>query len=170
MRKTLMAMIAAAAVLVIGGSLGAIAQTGEATMEDDSTQKVEMFRPLRGHLLDGVLDEMVADGVIDSAQATAITEWLEERRSQLMEQRAEWRAAHEAAWADDVLTREEAADLPSADRLLAEDGPFSEAWEDGQLTRDEVAAVRSELGPRRGFGHRGPGPGLGDGEGEFGNS
>ena len=156
MRKTLIAMIAAAAVLVIGGSLGAVAQTGDATVEDDSIQE-QTFGPLRGLLLDGVLDEMVADGVIDSEQATAITEWLQERRSERIEQRTERRAAHDAAWADGVLTLDEAAELPSADRLLAEDGPFAEAWEDGQLTRDEVDAVRSELGDGRGFGHRGRG-------------
>ena len=168
MRKTLTAMIAAAAVLVIGGSLGAMAQTGDAPVEADPTPAEQTFRPLGG-LLAGALDEMVADGVIDSEQAKAITEWLQERRSERMELRTERRVAHDAAWADGVLTLDEAAELPSADRLLAEDGPFAEAWEDGQLTRDEVEVVRSQLGDGGGFGHRGRGMAFRAG-GAFGDS
>jgi hypothetical protein len=170
MRKTLMAMIAAAGVLVIGGSLGALAQTDDTSYGDDSTQAEEMLRPVRSHLLGGVLDEMVADGVIEAEQATAITEWLENRRSELQEQREARRSAHEAAWADGVLTSEEAANLPSADWLLSEDGPFAEAWDDGQLTRDEFESVRSELGDRRGFGPRGPGMGFRAGGGALANA
>lgn len=158
MRKTLMAMIAAIAVLVIGGSLGALAQTENTG--DDAAQTKELVRPVRGHLFEGALDEMVADGVIDADQAIAITAWLENRRSELEDEREERRAAHEAAWADDVLTAEEAANLPSADRLLSEDGPFADAWEDGQLTREEFEAAKAEFGGRRGLGHRGPGLGF----------
>ena len=155
MRKTLMAMIAAAAVLVIGGSLGAMAQTEDSG--DDTAPAEELVRPFRGPLFEAILDEMVADGVIEAEQVPAITDWLENRRSEMDQRRAEMRAAHEAAWSDDVLTAEEAANLPSAERLLSEDGPFADAWEDGELTREEFDAVKAELGGRRGFGHRGPG-------------
>ena len=160
MRKTFVAMIAAAAVLIIGGSLGALAQAEDTTPEGDTTQSEERLRPLIGHRLSRVLDEMVADGVIDAEQAAAITDWLENRRAEWESERDERRAAHEAAWADGVLTAEEAAGLPSADWLLAEDGPFGEAWEDGQLTREEAETVRAEVGERRGHGHRGPGMAL----------
>lgn len=163
MRKTLMAMIAAAAVLVIGGSLGAMAQMEDTG--DDTAQAEEMIRPYRGLLFEGVLDEMVADGVIEAEQVPAITDWLENRRSEREQRREDMRAAHDAAWADDVLTAEEAASLPSAERLLSEDGPFAEAWEDGQLTREKFDAVKSEFGGRHGFGkNRGPGMAFRGGE------
>jgi hypothetical protein len=152
MRKTIMAMTAAAALLVIGGALGAVAQTDDATNED-STAGEATDRPFRGHLVENLLDEMVADGVIDSDQATAIESWLETRRGELRAQREEMRATHEAAWEDGILTTDEAATLPFGDRLLAEDSPFADAWADGQLTQDEFDAVKAEIGPRR--HHRG---------------
>jgi len=161
MRKTIMAMLAAAAVLVIGGAIGAAAQTDDEPVSDTTVTETES-RHVRGQLLEGVLDEMVADGVITDDQAIEIAEWLENKRTELAAQREEMRAALEAAWADDVLTTDEVADLPFADRLTAEDGPFAEAWEDGQLTREEFDAIKAEIG-RRGFGHdrRGPfGAGL----------
>jgi hypothetical protein len=151
MRKTIMAMLAAAAVLVIGGAIGAAAQTGDEP-EGDTTVTETDIRPVRGHLLEGVLDEMVADGVITDDQAAEIADWLENKRTELAAQRDELRAAFEAAWADDVLTADEVAEFPFADRLTAEDGPFAEAWADGQLTRDEFDAVKAELGGRH-FGH-----------------
>lgn len=155
MRKTIMAVLAAAAVLVIGGAIGAIAQEDGTTTDD--TAVVEAAGPHRGGhhgLGDGaLLDEMVADGVIDQSTADDISAWLGERRAEAEAAREEKRAAFEEAWADDVLTLEEAEALggPIAD---TEDGPLAEAWADGQLTRDEVEAARAEFGGRR--GHRGP--------------
>jgi hypothetical protein len=151
MRKTLIAMLAAAAVLVMGGALGATAQTGADASDENESAVIE--RPLRVPMLERVLDEMVEDGVIDADHATAIAEWLANRRAELHAARDEWRDAWTAAWEDGVLTADEAADLPFADRLLADDGPFAEAWEDGQLTREEFDSARPRLPARRGLGH-----------------
>ena len=155
MRKTIMAVVAAAAVLVVGGAIGAVAQEDDTTT-DDTAAEVEL-RPGHRHYhgFGGVLlDEMVADGVIDQSTADDITAWLEERRAEARAEREERRAAFEEAWADDVLTLDEAEALggPFAD---TEDGPLADAWADGQLTRDEVEEARAELGGRRGH-HRGP--------------
>lgn len=164
MRKTLTAMIAAAAVLIIGGALGAVAQTESETDTGDTTvAETEATRPVRGHLIENLLDEMVTDGVIDAIQADDIATWLEERRAELAAEREAKRAAFEAAWEDGVLTEDEVGDFPHADRLLAEDGPFAEAWADGELTREEFDAVRGGFpgrrGPHRGAGLSGFGPG-----------
>lgn len=145
MRKTIVAILAAAAVLVIGGAIGAVAQTDETTTTTDAVGHHRGFG--------GLLDEMVADGVITDEQSTAIAEWLEARRTEMQAAREEARAAWETAWEDDVLTRDEAQALPFADRILAEDGPFAEAWADDQLTRDEFEAVKAEFPGRRRFGH-----------------
>ena len=153
MRKTIMAVVAAAAVLVIGGAIGAVAQEDQTT---EDTTVVESVRPGRGHHrgLGGVLlDEMVTDGVIDQSTADDISAWLEVRHAEAQANREERREAFEEAWADDVLTLEEAEALGG--RIGdTDDGPLAEAWADGELTRDEVEVARAEFGGRR--GHRGP--------------
>ncbi|HSJ26584.1 MAG TPA: hypothetical protein VLB67_00120 [Acidimicrobiia bacterium] len=145
MRKTIVAMVAAIAVLVVGGGIGALAQAADGA--ESTTLPVE--RPVRGHLPGALLDEMVADGVITDEQASAIGEWLEARRAEMATRRAEHRTAWDEAWADGVLTGDEGARFPMLQRLMAD----SEAWSDGRLTQEEFEALRADFGPRQQHRH-----------------
>lgn len=143
MRKTIIAMLAAAAVLVAGGALSALAQTDDAT-------EAAADRPIAAHFGGELLDEMVEDGVITQDQADAIAEWLDARREERRAEREARRAALEEAWADGVLTEEEAAQFPFGERLLA----ATEAWADGQLTEEEFAELHADRPFHRGLRHR----------------
>lgn len=147
MRKTIVAMLAAAAVLVVGGALGAIAQTDEAETETTVTDVAPLGH--KGERLAELLDEMVADGVITSEQAESITEWLENKHAEIRAEREAMRALFEEAWSDGILTEEEAAQFPFSERLAA----IEELWADGQVTQEEWDAFRDEF-PRRGLRHR----------------
>lgn len=149
MRKTIIAMLAAAAVLVVGGAVGAIAQTDETTPEGDTAVIEAAPQGHRGERLSGLLDEMVEDGVITAEQAGSITEWLENKRTEVQAEREALRAAFDEAWSDGVLTEEEAAQFPFFERL----GAVEDLWADGQVTQEEWDAFRDEFG-RRGLRHR----------------
>lgn len=147
MRKTIVAMLAAAAVLVVGGALGAIAQTDEGETDTVTSEVAPLGH--KGERLAGLLDEMVSDGVITAEQAEAITEWLENKREEARAEREALREAFEAAWDDGVLTEDEAAQFPFFERLEAIEG----LWADGQVTQEEWDAFREEF-PRQGPRHR----------------
>lgn len=147
MRKTIVAMLAAAAVLVIGGALGAIAQTDEAETDTAVTDVAPFAHG--GERLTGLLDEMVTDGVITSEQAVSITEWLETKRAEMRAERETLREAFQQAWSDGVLTEDEAAQFPFSERL----GAIEELWADGQVTQEEWDAFHDDF-PRRGLRHR----------------
>lgn len=150
MRKTIVAMLAAAAVLVVGGALGAIAQTDEGEGETDTAITAAVAQlGHKGERLAGLLEEMVEDGVITSEQADSITEWLENKHAEVRAEREAMREAFEEAWSDGILTAEEAAQFPFGERLAAIDG----LWADGQVTQEEWDAFRAEF-PRRGVRHR----------------
>jgi hypothetical protein len=97
-------------------------------------------------LLGEVLDGLVSDGTIDQDQADAIVDAADAKATDLREERETQRELLEGFLDDDVITENEAAQLPDDHPLLSD--RFDEAWEDGELTRDEL----------RGFGHH---PGLG---------
>ena len=147
MRKSIAALTAGA--LIAGGAMVATAQTDGADTTEDATEQV---RPSRGAHLSEFFSEMVTEGVISQDQADQLTAELESRAAVRQAERAERRAAFEAAWEDDVLTVAELEEL-GADRILDEDGPFAEALADGEITRDEFDAVKAEIGPRGGRGH-----------------
>lgn len=147
MRKTIIAMLAAAAVLIVGGAVGAIAQTDEPETDTAVTEVAPLGH--KGERLAGLLDEMVEDGVITSEQAESITEWLENKRAEIRAEREALRDAFEEAWSDGVLTEEEAAQFPFSERLAA----IEELWSDGQVTQDEWDSFKDEF-PRRGPRHR----------------
>lgn len=147
MRKTIVAMLAAAAVLVVGGALGAIAQTDNTETDVAVTDVAPLGH--KGERLAGLLDEMVTDGVITSEQAESITDWLENKHAEIRAEREALREAFQAAWSDGILTEEEAAQFPFGERLAA----IEELWADGQVTQEEWDAFREDF-PRRGLRHR----------------
>lgn len=142
MRKTIVAMLAAAAVLVVGGAVGAIAQTDGTTPDTDTSVAAPLGH--QGERLTGLLDEMVQDGVITAEQAESITEWLENKRDEVQAEREAHREAFEEAWSDGILTAEEAAQFPFFERLEA----VEELWADGEVTQEEWDSFHGEFSPR----------------------
>jgi len=163
--KRIATFVLAGLLLVVGASV-ALAQTDDGdTTTDTSTEPEDDASPdrfgHRGEVLQSVLDDLVADGTLTQDQADAVIAALEEKRTEFQSLRDELRAGWDEAWADDVLTEDEVADLadglPFADRLTDPDGPLAEYWEDGQLTRDELAEAREAFGfGRGGRHHHGP--------------
>lgn len=145
----------AALLLIGGGSLVAVAQTGQAT--DTNT-----IGPVDGRVLDGpvsqVLDDLVSQGVITADQSRAITDALEAKRDELAaEFRRRWQDWKQQGSQirgfldDDVITSDELSQLPEDSPLRDPDGPLADALEDGQITRQELRDARISLkGFRRG--------------------
>lgn len=154
----------------LGASIGAASSPAPSDGSEEEPVEREGFGLLRGGepLLDEVLDELVASGVITQEQSDAITQALTDKAEQ---RRAEFEAERERLeqmWTqirgfleDDVITSEEIAQLP-------DDNPFSNVRDilaDGQITRDELESVAPFAGvivdgPRH-FGPGGPRHGHG---------
>ncbi len=125
-------------------------------------------RPERGFLLDDVLGDLVADGVITQEQAdeiaAAMTARMEELRSELQERRGEFGflGRHGLDFHgrfgdfldDGVLDADELAQLPENHPLNDPEGPAAPYLEDGQLTQDELDELKAEIFPQ-GRGPRG---------------
>ena len=153
MRKRIVTL-GAAALLVVGASLVATAQTDEST--DDDSAGVGPHR-----IVESVLDELVGDDVITEDQSQAISEalvdkWEEvkaERKELFEDRRAEMETVR-GFLEDDVISADELAQLPEDSILRDVDGPFAEALEDGEITRDELENAGAFLrGFRRGHRH-----------------
>lgn len=129
--------------VVLGGGAVAYAQDD---VESPQGAGVEWLRQLGGDILQGVLDDLVADGVITADQAEAIVAALEAKRDELREGVELFRSF----WEDGVLTSEEIAQLPTPNPFTDPQGELAEALEDGELTRAELEAIRGARGQHRG--------------------
>lgn len=127
MRKAILATATAA--LVLGGSLVVLAQTTETTDVDERGP---------GSVIGAVLDELVADDTLTRAQADAVIERLEVKRTEFREERLELREQMQEFWADDQLTQEEIDQLPEGHRW----SEMTDLLEDGVVTRDELREMR----------------------------
>ena len=135
MRKV---VIAGVAVLVLGVAAAAWAQPRNAW--DGDGRRAE-----RGKATEQVLADLVADGTITQAQSDAILAAFEAKRAEVAAAREELRAQLDSFWSDDVLTADEIAQLPFADRFTGTNGPLADALQDGQLTKEEVDEIRSQV-------------------------
>lgn len=164
--KKVLAALAASGVLVAGGfataavSTPATAQAQETTDEAPATTD-DVVRPERGAILEEVLDELVADGVIDADQATQIAEALEAKHDELREEFGDRRGGRGfrghgdrfglmEALEDGVIDAAELAELPEGHPLTDPDGPAAQYLDDGQLTLEELEEMRAEFGSQRG--------------------
>lgn len=131
MRRAIIAT--ATAVLVLGGSLVAFAQTSADT--DDRGQP--------GTAIEAVLDDLVADTTLTQEQADAVLEALENRRAEFRAEREQLREQMreqvQEFWADGELTQDEIDQLPEWHRWRQ----ASELLEDGAITRGEMGQMRS---------------------------
>ncbi len=149
MRKSVFAALAAGAILVAAGFTTAAISAPSAASAQESAENDGDTEGRLG-ILDGVLSELVDEGVIDDNQAAAILGAVEERREEIIEEKMAERELLRELFTDGVLTRDEASQLPDDHYLLSED--FDEAWEDGELTRDEIPRhPRFKRGFRHGF-------------------
>ena len=141
-----------AGLLLIAGATAVLAQSG-------AGQAVVTAATGAGTVLSEVLADLVGDGTITQDQADAITEAVDEKRTERREQAEALREQMQAFLEDGVLSAEELAQLP-ADHPLRN---LDQYLEDGQLTTDELRELR---GFRGGFGFgRGHGHGFGFGPG-----
>jgi hypothetical protein len=147
MRERVLVAVVAGGLLVGAGlvtSFVSAPATAEA-QEDGDGQERRLF-PRLGGFFEEVLDELVADGTITQDQADAIVAAAEEKATDMREERAAQRELLQSLLEDDVITEDEAGELPEDHWLLAD--VFDEAWEDGELTRAEIEELRPH--PHRG--------------------
>ena len=149
-------VVVGAAVLVLGVAAIAWAQTGSEESDGEFAEEA-WEHPARAGL-DSVLADLVEDGTITQEQADAIMVAIEEKRSAARAARAEMKGLLRSFWEDGVLTSDEIAQLPNADRITDADGPFADALADGQITKEEMEEIKGRFPGRR--GHDG-GPGKG---------
>ncbi len=148
-----------AALLLVGGATVVLAQTGPgAAVAEAKAQATAGV----GSLLTDVLDDLVADGTIEQAQADAITDAVQTRHVEL---RAEAEALHEQMRTfleDGTLSPDELAQLPADHPLRNLDAYL----DDGRLTEDELRSLRGfGFGPARGAHGHGQGHGQWGGPG-----
>ena len=140
--RRFMIVVAAGALLLVGATsvLAAPAADGPANV-------VQAALGRAGSVLSDVLDDLVGKGTITRAQADAIEQAVDARRTELQAERERLREQMQTFLEDGVLSAEELAQLP-------EDHPLrnlDQYLEDGQLTLDELRALRA-MG---GHGHHG---------------
>jgi hypothetical protein len=159
MMRNRIVVAVAALLLVGGGSLVAVAQAGETTDTTTSTSNSTDTKVEDGPLAQ-VLDDLVSQEVITADQASAITDALQAKRSELAADRRqrlqEWKdqLSQIRGFLDDgVITSEELSQLPEDSPLRDPNGPLADALQDGQITSQELRDARIFL---RGFrrGHR----------------
>ena len=154
--KRLIASVAAAGILVAGAFVASTATNSpaEAQTPEDTTTQERPERPEKGAILDEVLGELVSEGTISEAQATAVKEALEAKHEELKENRPDGerkghrrghlRAQVENLLDDGVISAEEIAELPDGHPFNNDDGPFAELLEDGEITQAEWDAFVAE--------------------------
>lgn len=137
MRTKIFGAVVAGGLLVGAGFLTSVVSapsTASAQETEEDTDRGAIPRAL-GFLGD-VLDGLVGEGTIDRGQADAILDATEVAANEIKAERQAVRELIREFLEDDVITEEEAAQLPDDHWLLGE--RFDEAWEDGELTRDEI--------------------------------
>jgi hypothetical protein len=177
--RTILASLAAAGVLVAGAFIAstlADAPADAQVAQGPTTDMTDTTEPV-GPLVE-VLDGLVADGVLNQAQADEVrerllaahTEWRaerrelreerradrqerrEERRADRQERREERRADRELIRGfleDGVIDSDELAQLGDDHPFNDPDGPWADAASDGQITRAELAGVGQMWHERR---------------------
>lgn len=178
--RRILTVLVAGALLVSGGVAvalladpgSAVAQEGttsttEAPVETDDSAATDLVRPERGTILAGVLEDLVADGVITADQAEEITAaWqarIQELRTEFEARRGERGFGGHGDFGlrelleDGVIDADELAELGPDHPLNDPDGPAAEFLDDGELTQDELTELHGEW---RRAGRGGP---LGEG-------
>jgi hypothetical protein len=160
LKKKLLTAIVAATILVAAGvATAAITSPGVASAQEDPEESTEETndRPFKDHssILEDVLSDLVADGIIDQSQADAILEALESKAAELRSEAQNLRGLISGFLEDGVITTEELDQLPDVFPFNNLESIFGDALDDGELTQDELSEAFPH--PRRGqfwFGAR----------------
>ncbi len=146
--KVITALIAGGLLVGAGFATSVISAPGTASAQEDSTDTdQERKGPFhRGfEFLSGVLEGLVEENTISQDDADAVLNAVEEKAEELRTERQATRELIKSFLEDDVITQDEASQLPDDHPIFSE--RFDEAWEDGELTLEEVRQAR--------HGHRG---------------
>lgn len=147
MRNKVSAALVVGGLLVGAGLITSVVSSPGTAVAQEEPEDSESGSPIPrivGFLGD-VLDGLVGDGTITQDQADAVVAASEQKASELRQEHEAERELVEGLLEDDVITEDEAAELPDDHFLLSD--RFDEAWADGELTREEIG------GPRHGRGH-----------------
>lgn len=147
MRNKVSAALVVGGLLVGAGLITSVVSSPGTAVAQEEPEDSESGGPIPrivGFLGD-VLDGLVGDGTITQDQADAVVAASEQKASELRQEHEAERELVEGLLEDDVITEDEAAELPDDHFLLSD--RFDEAWADGELTREEIG------GPRHGRGH-----------------
>lgn len=146
MRNKIIASLVAGGLLVGAGFVTSVVSAPDTAVAQEQTTEEDGGILNRGlDFLGDVLDDLVGDGTIESAQADAILDAVEEQAAEMKAERESLREEIKGYLEDGVLTAAEAANLPEDHWLLSD--VFDEAWADGELTTDEIREARPH--PRR---------------------
>ena len=151
MRKIV--VLALAGSLVLGIGVVALVRAEASQAEEDRMEEVDGPRERgqgfdRSRMVERVLTDLVADGTLTQAQMDAIAadfgEDEEPARHHADDRDDGWKLRLDAAWEDGVLTSEEIAGLPFAEKINEMFGPPATALDDGQITRAELEQLERE--------------------------
>lgn len=146
MRNKIMAALVAGGLLVGAGFVTSIVSAPDTAVAQEAAEDEDRGFFARGMgFLGDVLDELVGEGTIDSDQADAILNAVEEKAAEVKEEREALREEIKGYLEDGVLTSDEAANLPEDHWLLSD--ALDDAWADGELTIGEIREARPH--PRR---------------------
>lgn len=138
MRNKVMAAVVAGVLLVGAGVLTSVVSAPGTALAQEETDEGPLPRVMG--FLSEVLDELVGEGAISSEDADAVLGAVESRVEEAKAERQAAREQLQGFLEDDVLTEDEASQLPEDHPLLGD--RFDEAWADGELTREEIDEAR----------------------------
>jgi hypothetical protein len=146
MRKTVAVLVAGATFAAGGVTVAAVALPGLAGAQPEGATEApsdpgpgagRLGRPLPGRLLDGVLDDLVADGTLTDAQADAVRDGVSAKAGEVRDRRVERRAARADALATYLgISAEQLSDELAGGKSLTE---VAEAH--GRTRAELVAAI-----------------------------
>jgi hypothetical protein len=153
LKKKLLTAAVAATIMVAAGVATTITNPGVASAQEDSEDSTEEtnVRPFKDHssILQDVLSDLVADGIIDQSQADAILEALESKAAEFKSEAENLRGLISGFLEDGVITAEELDQLPDVFPFNNLERFFGDALDDGELTQDEFSEAfpHPERGP-----------------------
>ena len=153
MRNKIVASIVAGGLLVGAGFVTSVVSSPSAAsaQEDAGDSEDKGLRHRGFEFLSGVLSDLVSEGTIEQPDADAVLAAVEDKAAEIKAEREATRELTQELLEDDVITEDEATQLPDDHPFFNE--KFDEAWEDGELTTEEIREIRPHH--RRGGFRRG---------------
>ena len=153
MRNKIVASIVAGGLLVGAGFVTSVVSSPSiASAQEDAGDSEDKGLRHRGfEFLSGVLSDLVSEGTIEQSDADAVLAGVEDKAAEIKAEREATRELTQELLEDDVITEDEATQLPDDHPFFNE--KFDEAWEDGELTTEEIREIRPHH--RRGGFRRG---------------